>query len=59
MTPFDIRDEVVKIKRRRQVSRQLAELDKQRLYATVLKEIAGGSLDPRSLAMAALEAENE
>lgn len=61
MTPFDVRDEVERVKRHRALGgaahQLIAERKRQQLYLAVLREIARGTIDPRSLAMAALEAE--
>ena len=63
LTPFEIQDEVERIRRVKQQQRgDISDFSYRRarhaLYVTVLQEIAGGSVDPRSLAIAALEVEN-
>ena len=59
LTPLDIETEVREIRRLRAVGSDLAALRaakmEQDLFLAVLEEIARGSIDPRSLAMAVLE----
>ena len=64
LTPFQIRDRVLAIQQARRDSRLHDEVARARvarevsaLYREVILEVARGSLDPRSLALAALEVE--
>lgn len=64
LTPFDIRDRVSKIHDHRRalglydsIGRARVMREVFQLYREVLAEIARGSLDARSLALAALEVE--
>lgn len=59
MSPFDIRDSLKKINeigphKMTAIGHNLMESERQALYLLVLKEIAEDSIDPRSLARAAL-----
>jgi hypothetical protein len=55
MTPFDIEERVAEIRRARQIDGRLAELMEIRLVFEVMQEIAGGCLDPRSMAIAVMK----
>lgn len=66
MTPFEIKDRVEEITLRRKrlyphdtIGRARIARDLVQLYREVLHEIAKGSLDARSLAIAAIAAETE
>ena len=59
MTPFSIADEVAEIRAMRQTNGRLASMKAASLAFNVLREIARGSLDPRSLAMAAVKADED
>ena len=65
LTPFQISDRVNEIRRRRNALYPHDELGRARiareiivLYKDVLREIAKGSLDARSLALAAMKVED-
>jgi hypothetical protein len=62
LTPFDIDDKVAEIRLLRQHGGDLAEIkaqkQKDRLYLTVLRQIAEGTIDARSLAIAVLKLED-
>lgn len=57
LTPNEIRDQKKFNKQRAKLSPATAHLLKIKLYELVLREIAKGSVDPKSLAIAALEPE--
>jgi hypothetical protein len=61
LTPLDISKKVAAIRQIKtkggQVATIRAQMDTKRLYVEVLTEIARGSIDPRTLALTALEAE--
>jgi hypothetical protein len=63
LTPFEVKDKVREIHKAASFGGELKHFHarklREELYRTVLREIAQGSVDPRSLAIAALEAEEE